>query len=48
MIFNKKAMEMWQLVLLILALILLLTVIVWYGVLGGEMGELLDKLGELM
>jgi hypothetical protein len=44
---NKKAMEMWQLVLIILILILLLAVMAWYGFLGGQIGGLLDKFGEL-
>lgn len=44
---NKRGMEMWQLVLLILVLILLLAVLVWYGFLGGEISGLLGKLGEL-
>ena len=47
-IVGKKGMEMWQLVLLILALILLLAVIVWYGFLGGEIDKLLGKLGDLL
>ena len=46
--FGKKGMEMWQLVLLILVLILLLAVIVWFGFLGGEIGSLLGKLGDLL
>jgi len=45
---NKKGMEMWQLVLIILALILLLAVLVWYGVLGGHVEKLLGKLGDLL
>jgi hypothetical protein len=45
--FGKKGMEMWQLVLMILVLILLIVVIVWYGILGWEIKELLGKFGEL-
>ncbi|MBI4151601.1 hypothetical protein HY496_01410 [Candidatus Woesearchaeota archaeon] len=47
MIHGKKGMEMWQLVLLILALVLLVFIIVWYGGLNKEIGNLLEKFGEL-
>jgi len=40
---GKKGMEMWQLVLIILALLLLLAVLAWYGSLNKELGALLDK-----
>ncbi|MBS3169306.1 hypothetical protein J4210_02375 [Candidatus Woesearchaeota archaeon] len=40
---GKKGMEMWQLVLLILALILLVFLIAWYGGLNKELGGLLEK-----
>lgn len=41
---GKKGMEMWQLVLIILAVILLLFVVAWYGSLNQEMGVLFEKL----
>lgn len=41
-------MEMWMLVLLVLALIVLLAVLAWYGVLGGNIKSLTNKLGELL
>lgn len=44
---NRKGMEMWQIVLIILALIFLLVVIIFYGFLGGEIGNLLDKFVEV-
>lgn len=43
----RKGMEMWQLVLLVLAIILLLFMIVWFGVLGGSLERLFGKVGEL-
>lgn len=46
-IMNAKAMEMWQLLLILLSVILLLFFIVWYSTLGGDLGVLLGKLGEL-
>ncbi|MBU0456622.1 MAG: hypothetical protein ABH824_03940 [Nanoarchaeota archaeon] len=46
--YGKKGMEMWQLVMIILFLIFLLVVIVWFGVLSGDAGGLLDKLGGLL
>ncbi|MFH1682177.1 MAG: hypothetical protein ABIA37_00110 [Candidatus Woesearchaeota archaeon] len=45
---NKQAMEMWQIVLLILVLIFLLVVIIWYGFLGGELGNLLNKFTDIL
>jgi len=45
---NKKGMEMWQLVLLVLSLILLLFVIAWYGGLRNELSGLFDKLKGLL
>lgn len=45
---NKKGMEFWQLVLIILAALMLLFFIVWYGVLGGNIEELIDKFGRLV
>lgn len=46
-IMNTKAVEMWQLLLILLSVILLLFFIVWYATLGGDLGNLLGKLGEL-
>jgi hypothetical protein len=44
---GKKGMEMWPLVFLILAIILLLFFLTWYGLLGKDLASLFDKLGEL-
>ena len=44
---NKQGMEMWELVLMILAIILLLFVIGWYASLNDTSVSLLDKLGGL-
>ncbi len=41
---GKKGMEMWQLVLIIIALLLLFAVLAWYGGLNKELGVLLDRL----
>jgi autotransporter translocation and assembly factor TamB len=45
---DKKGMEMWKLVSIILVIILLLFVLAWYGGLRGELSSLLERLGELM
>ncbi|MBT5397428.1 hypothetical protein HOL21_04400 [Candidatus Woesearchaeota archaeon] len=45
---DKKGMEMWQLVIIILSLILLLFVIAWYGGLRTQLVGLFDKLKELL
>ena len=45
---TKKGMESWQLVLIILAALMLLFFIVWYGVLGGNIEELIDKFAGLV
>ena len=44
---GKKGMEMWQLILIILAVIFLLFMIAWYGGLNESIKELLGKLGEM-
>jgi hypothetical protein len=41
---DKKGMEMWQLVLMILALLLLVSLLIWYGGLGGMIEDLFNKL----
>ncbi len=47
--FNKKGeMEVWQLVMIILAVLLLLTFIVWYGFLSDGADSLFRKLGDLL
>ncbi len=48
MIKGKKGMEMWQLVILVLALILLVVIIIWYGELGSNIKGLLGKLTNLL
>lgn len=45
---GKKGMEFWQLVLIIIAALTLLFFIAWYGVLGGNLGSLIDKFGGLV
>lgn len=40
-------MEVWQLVLMILAIVLLVFMIIWYGVLNQDLASLLDKLLNL-
>ena len=45
---GKKGMEMWQLVMIILALLLLFFIIAWYAGLNTEVGKLLDKLSNLL
>lgn len=44
---DTKGMEMWQLLLILLSVILLLFFIIWYSTLGGDLGDLLGKIGEL-
>jgi uncharacterized protein YpmS len=47
--FNKKGeMEVWQLVMIILAILLLLAFIVWYSFLGDSADSLFGKLGDLL
>jgi len=43
----KKGMEMWEIVIIILALVLLLAVIIWYGILGGEIKSLFGIFEDL-
>ncbi|MBI2666421.1 hypothetical protein HYX13_02300 [Candidatus Woesearchaeota archaeon] len=43
---NKKGYEMWELIVIILALALLVFVVVWFAVLNENLGELFGKLGE--
>jgi len=42
---GKKGMEMWQLVLIILAVLLLLFVLIWFSGLNEGVAGLLEKLG---
>ena len=44
---NKKAMEMWQLVMLIMALLLLFALLAWYGASGQNLEVLFTKMGEV-
>jgi len=49
MIFRgKRAMEMWQLVMIILALLLLLFMAAWYSGLNDQLGGLFEKMGSFM
>ncbi|MBI2151527.1 hypothetical protein HYU21_02250 [Candidatus Woesearchaeota archaeon] len=43
---NKKGMEMWELVIMILAIILLIFVIAWYVGLDKSGQSLLERLGQ--
>ncbi len=43
---GKKGYEMWELVLMILAVMLLLFVLVWFGLLNNDLGDLLGKVGD--
>ena len=45
---NKKGMEVWQLVMMILALILLIFLVAWYAGLNEGMSSLFKKLGDLL
>jgi hypothetical protein len=44
---NKRGMEMWQLLLILMAVILLLFFIAWFSILGPELSDLFGKLGDL-
>ena len=44
---GKKGMEMWQLVMLILAALLLFFMIGWYAGLGDKLTDLVQKMGAL-
>ncbi len=43
---NKKGMEMWELITIILVLILLIAVIAWYAGLGKAIEKLLESVGN--
>ena len=44
---NKKGMEMWVLVMMILALLFFVLIVIWYGGLGTSLGDLFKKIGEM-
>jgi len=44
---GKKGMEMWQLVIIVLAIIFFLVMFIWYGVLGENLGDLFSKMRDL-
>lgn len=44
---NKKGMEMWELVLMILAIILLIFLVAWYAGLNTMINEMLTKISRL-
>jgi hypothetical protein len=46
-VFGKKGMEMWQLILLILALVFLVLMLFFYKELGAELKDLFGKIGRL-
>lgn len=45
---NKKGMEVWEIVGLVLAVAFFLFLLVWYGLLDNDLGGLLGKLGDLL
>ena len=45
---GKKGMEMWLLVLMIIAAVFLVFMLVWYTDLGKSITELIQKIGELL
>jgi len=45
---DKKGMEVWELVIIILAVVLLVFVIAWYGGLGTKMADLIKKISDLL
>lgn len=44
---NKRAMEMWQIVLLVLAIIFLFVMAAWYAALNNDVNSLLSKVWGL-
>jgi hypothetical protein len=44
---GKKGATMWQLAMMILAVLFLIFLLVWYGGLGEQLGNLVDKIGGL-
>lgn len=44
---GKKGMEMWQLVILILAILFLLAMVSWYAILNKDLGGLLESFSNL-
>ena len=43
---GKQGMEMWQLVIIILAILLLLFILAWYSSLVSELQSLLERMGD--
>lgn len=43
---NKKGIEMQQIILIVLALFLLFFFLAWYGALGKDLGGLFNKLAD--
>lgn len=46
--FGKKGMEVWQLILLILAVLLLVFVIAWYSGLNTQIADFLQKMSDML
>lgn len=45
---SKKAeMEMWQIVLMMLAILLFIVILMWYGGLGEQIEQFLTRIGDL-
>ncbi|HIG93214.1 TPA: hypothetical protein HA242_03790 [Candidatus Woesearchaeota archaeon] len=45
---NKKGMEMWQLIFILLAVLLFLFMLIWFGILNKDLAGLFDKLGGML
>lgn len=44
---KKAEMEMWQIVLMILAILLLIIFLMWYGGVGDQIEQFLTRIGDL-
>lgn len=44
---RKGEMEMWQIVLMILAILLFIVILMWYGGLGKQIDDFLTRIGEM-
>ena len=45
---NKKGMEMWELVIMVLVIILLLVVIAWYAGLSKGLESFFERFGRIL
>jgi len=46
--YDKRGMEMWMLVMIILSLVLLFFIIAWYTGLGDQLGKMVNKVSDLL